>query len=595
MVGSHFLGSLGVCPVKAMRRLVTDGGPLARGAAAVQAVWRQAARLAGFIAPVAVVLLGLVILTAIGAGSHLPWYFFALLWGLPLLFLLGVLAVSHRRRPAQEAAQELPAGGAAPQAAQPMLPSLPRDFQAIQPEESLADVVGHDEAKRELADLIALLHQEAKLLRKPGPYPRGVLLIGLPGTGRTMLARAVAGEAGAHFLKIDVPELLELYREGGDLLHRLFQAAQQLAPTIVFLDGIEVLKATRPERDGAVEQYADRRWFLRELLTEMGNLPPQAAVLLLASVTNPRHVNPVLLRPGRFERQVGLSLPTWSQRLEVLERQLQRVPPGEDVDLQGIARQTVGLSWADLTALAQRAIWHAQREGRLAVGQDDLLEALNQVVLSGEFSGQLLGAPEQRIAAFHEAGHALLSCLLSEFPPLGSLSILPGNDWSAQNEYRLAVPPRLVTKTTLLSRLTVVLGGRSAEEIALGDVSIASESDLEQATRLARRMTARWGMSELGPISFPIVETAGEYAPELTDAYQCSEASASQIDRAVRVLLEDRHAVARHILKTNRPLLDHLANLLLREETIRGEPLARLMERISSAASLEEPRTKRSG
>ena len=325
----------------------------------------------------------------------------------------------------------------------------------------------------------------------------------------------------------------------------------------------------------------------------MDNLPPQSPVFVLATASSLRHVNPILLRPRRFEQQVSLSLPTWSERLEILSRQIRDTALADDVDLKAIAHRTVGLSGADLATLCRRAAWLAQSDGRTDVTQNDLLEALARIVIAGETSGQLLGTQEQRIVAFHEAGHALLSRLLSEIPPLESLSILPGNDWSYLNEYTLAAQRRLATKTSLLARLTVILGGRSAEDVALGDISTAAESDLEQATRLARRMAARWGMSELGPISFPLMDNSATHPPDLVDSYQYSESSAAQVDRAVRVLLEDRHAVARHILKTNRSLLDHLANLLLREETIRGESLVRLMEKISSVASLEEPRAKR--
>ena len=528
------------------------------------------------------------------AESRVSWYLFALMWGLPLLILLGTLWVVYRRRRATEAALRQPGqAGAIPRLEATLSLSLPAEFEAVRPEQSLADVVGHEDAKRELSALVALLRAEAAGLDRSGRCPRGELLIGLPGVGKTLLARAVAGEAGAHFLAIKIPEWLELHHEGGDMLHRLFEAARQHAPTVLYIDGIDILRATRPRGEDLIEPYADRQWLLRELAAEMDSLTAQPPVFVLAGATSLRHVNPVLLRPRRFGQQISLSLPTWTDRLEILRRRMREINLAEDVDMQAVARRTVGLSGADLAALGRRAIWLAQREGRTMVGQKDLLEALNQIVLGRETSSQLLGPQEQRIIAVHEAGHALLSRLLGEFPPQGRLSVLPGNDWSSLNEYILATPHRLATKATLLARLTVMLGGRCAEEIALGDVSTASESDLEQATRLARRMAARWGMSELGPISFPLAEVPGAYGLEFTDSYQCSESSAGQVDRAVRVLLEDRHAVARHILKANRPLLDHLVNLLLREETIHGELLVRLMEKVSSAASLEEPRPKR--
>lgn len=532
-----------------------------------------------------------------------------LLWGSPLLVLAGILWFIWRRNrfsvsdlwrrkgkaePAEAAAegvqkQDVRADDAG--VVQGMQKeTYPDPFGLVRSQETLAYVVGQSDAKRELTDLIAFTQNTEKSRQLRVQYPRGVLMVGPSGIGKTLLARAVAGEARLRLFMTNLSELIELHPRAHELpLHDLFQEAQEVAPAIIFLDEIDALGVRPVSRPHG--SYSREEQVLRQIVTEMDNLNVDRSVIVLAAARRLRDVSPILRRPGRFERQVTLSLPSRAERVEILRRQAQGVSLSEDVDLEAIGRQTAGLSGADLGLLCNRAAWLAAHDDREEVLQKDFGDALAQLILSGEISGQLLGTEERRIAAFHESGHALLSLLLSEVAPSRKLSILPGNEWSHLARVVIA-DGRLYTKSALMARLTVILGGRTAEEIATGDVSTGVEDDLEQATQLARRMAARWGMSDLGPVSFHFKEDQSGQGHDSAEVYDYSEASAAQVDRAVRILLEDRHAVARHILKNNRSLLDHLANLLVREETIHGEALTRVMDKISSVASLDEPRSR---
>ena len=538
------------------------------------------------------------------------WLIYPLLWGIPLLVLVGILWVIRQRNkfsmsdlgirkgkvePAEASAERVQKEEVQVEEAgvvQEIQNETPLErYGLLRPQETLACVVGHSDAKRELSDLISFTQNAEKFRQLRVQYPRGILLVGPSGIGKTLLARAVAGEARLRLFMTNLSELVELYPKVNELpLHDLFWEAQEAAPAIMFLDEIDALGVRPVSRSH--ESYGRAEQVLRQIVIEMDNLILDRPVIVLAAARRLRDVSPILRRPGRFERQVTLSLPSRAERVEILCRQVQGVSLSEEVDLEAIGRQTAGLSGADLVFLCNRAAWLAAHDDRQEVFQKDFGDALAQLILSGEISGQLLGTEERRIAAFHESGHALLSLLLSEVAPPHKLSILPGDEWSHLT--RIAVSDRrLYTKSALMARLTVILGGRTAEEIATGDVSTEAENDLEQATQLARRMTARWGMSDLGPVSFHLKEDQSAQGQDSAEICDCSEASAAQVDRAVRILLEDRHAVARHILKSNRSLLDHLANLLGREETIQGEALLRLMDKVSSVASLDEPRSKR--
>ena len=540
------------------------------------------------------------------------WYAHPLLWSVPLLVLLALLWVGLRWSSSGRAVRPTD-GQATARAPQPEIAVIPESqpakvdvsspeletavvplrFSGVLPQETFADVVGQDQAKQELRETLALVRGlgDNSPLQRQGP--RGAVLVGAHGTGKTLLARAIAGEMRRPLFRVDLPDSLEAYAPQGTLiLHELFATARAAAPAVLFVDGLDALGDARLAlRAGGPPDRATE--LLATITAEMDRIEPGELVFVVGAVCDGLRLNPALLRPGRFGRPIHLHLPDRAERLEILRQSLRGVALAEKLDLEGIARRSAGLSGVDLQLLADRAAWQATRDGRNQVTQEDFGSALAHLVLSNSMFGQVLSGEELRVAAYHEAGHVLLSLLLSGrvLPP--RLSVLPDNEWVRQYVAQIA-ERGFQTKTALLARLTVILAGRTAEEIATGDVSTGAEEDLEAATLLARHMVARWGMSDLGPVSFPLRQRLVSEATVRGAGVQfdCSEASAAQIDRAVRVLLEDRHAVARHILKRNNSVLDHLATLLAREETIQGEALTRLMDRVSSAASLDEPRAR---
>ena len=539
------------------------------------------------------------------------WYLYVLLWGVPLLALLAIVWVIRRSdgvphvAPQPEITEPAPEPEPAVTAVPDTVPAqseiggpaqdtalVPAEFSGILPREKLADVVGQDQAKMELRDLLAFAKNEEERSNLLHRYPKGAVLVGVHGTGKTLLARAIAGETHRSLFQIDLADVVETHSPGDRLpLRDVFAAARAAAPSIVFLDELDVLSGcsstgSRNTQDGTAQ-------LLGAIVSEMDRIETAQRVFVVAAATNSRRISPALLRPGRFGRPIFLHLPERQERLELLRRLLHGVSVAETLDLETIARRSAGLSGVDLRLLADRAIWMAKREGRSEVTQEDFGNALAYLVLSNNLPGQFLSNEDLRIAAYHQAGHALISQLLAGRLMPQRLSVLPDAEFTRCNVFHPA-GHGFQTKSALLARLTVILGGRTAEELAIGDVTTSAEDDLESATLLARHMVARWGMSDLGPVSFPFRDQSGDLAVVRgdSDRLDCSESSASQIDRAVRVLLEDRHAVARHILKRNSSVLDHLANLLVREETIQGDALTRLMDKVSSAASLDEPRSR---
>ncbi len=540
------------------------------------------------------------------------WHVYPLLWGVPLVVLLAIGWVIRRQngmakatQPAQTvtspaAAQPQTAatlagtglGTAEITARMPEAAVLPVRFSGLLPQETLADVVGQDQAKQELRELLAFARNAEERSHLQPHYPKGAILVGAQGTGKTLLARAIAGETQQPLFQIDLADALGTYAQVGKLpVQELFEAARAAAPAIIFMDELDALGSVRTAPPYDAQDQATQ--LLGEIVTEMDRSASEQRVFVLAAARYSHHISPVLLRPGRFARPLYLHLPDRTERLEILRRQLRGITLADKLELETIARRSAGLSGIDLQLLAERVVRQATHEGRSQVTQEDFGNALAHLVLSNTLSGQILSAEELRIAAYHQAGHALLSLLLAGRALPQRLSVLPDNEWVQRNVAHVA-EQGFQTKAALLARLTVLLGGRTAEELATGDVTTSSEADLEAATLLARHMVARWGMSDLGPVSFPLWERSNARAPVQGSGehFACSESSAAQIDRAVRVLLEDRHAVARHILKRNSAVLDHLANLLVREETIQGDALTRLLDKVSSAASLDEPRAR---
>ncbi len=449
---------------------------------------------------------------------------------------------------------------------------------------TMADVVGQQPAKEALSDVVEYLQRPERFRAFGAEVPRAVLLIGPVGSGKTLLARAVAGEARAPLFSLRASELMQ---PTGDIIsdpvRDLFEKARETAPAVVLIDDLEAFGNHKRQTPGRnLDPY------LNQVLVEIDSIDASCDVVVLGATSRPEQLDEALLHHSRFARRVVLSLPERAERVEILRRQIRNVPLADDVNLEEIARRTPGLSGADLARLANRTAVLTARGSHQVITKTEFDEALAWLADAGEVRTLLLSKDQRRVAAYHEAGHGVLAMLLPGASPVDRLSILPHEE-SGHLPFCLApTSGGSYTKTYLLTCLTILLGGRTAEELAMGDATTGTESDLEMATQLARRMVARWGMSDLGPLSVHMDEDDSASASWPRDL---SEATASQIDRAVRVLLEDRHAVARHLLKTNRAVLDRLAELLVREETLDKEQVARLVTLPPASASATEKPT----
>ena len=494
-----------------------------------------------------------------------PWLLTALTSGLPILFLVGFLFWMSRQG-YQNQGDILG-----------FLRSRARRYQPSGQRRVLfADVAGEEEAKRDLAEVVDFLKNPRKYHDLGARIPRGILLIGPPGTGKTLLARAVAGEANVPFFNISASEFVEMFvGVGASRVRDLFDRAKRSAPAIVFVDELDAVGRQRGLGVGGGSD--EREQTLNQLLVEMDGFDERQNVIVIAATNRPDVLDPALLRPGRFDRHVSVGLPDRQGRAGILDIHTRRLPMAEDVDLAAVSRITTGFSGADLANLCNEAALQAARHSRQRVTMSDFEEALDKLLLGGA-RNTLLSEQERRVVAFHEAGHALLAETLPDADPIRKVSIIPrGRSLGATEQ--LPVEDRSnYSRSYLLAKLTVMLGGRAAEELYLHDITIGAENDLLQATELARRMVTRWGMSDLGLASYRSLSPEQPFAGyELAQGRDYSEAMAAEIDRAVSELLADRHRVARAILHAEEESLRRLVDLLLQEETITAADVARVL------------------
>jgi cell division protease FtsH len=513
---------------------------------------------------------GVTVVAVTPAVNWLLWW--RLLSLIPLLFLLILSPVMLRRVQDAQPKVQVVANSEAQRV----------DMTRAYP--TLADVVGQQQAKDELSDVVEYLQKPERFRAFGAEIPRAVLLVGPAGSGKTLLARAIAGEAHAPLFSLLASELVQ---PTGNIISNpirdLFERARETAPAVVLIDDLEALGNL-----GHSTAERSREPHLNQILIEIDSIDPNCEVVVLGATSRPELLDGELLRHNRFGRRVFLSLPERAERAEILRRQTRNAPLGEDVNLEDVARRTPGLSGADLTLLANRAAVQAARDNRPLLSQAEFDASLSRLVDTGEVTAHLMSKDQRRIAAYHEAGHGVLAMLLPGASPVDRLSILPRGESGHVPFCPAPNAARSYTKAYLLTCLTILLGGRTAEELALGDATTGAEHDLELATQLARRMVARWGMSDLGPISISLDDDNPGEKGQPRGPY-LSEATASQIDRAIRVLLEDRHAVARHLLKTNRAVLDRLAELLSREETLDKEQVSRLVTLPPATAAADKP------
>jgi len=429
------------------------------------------------------------------------------------------------------------------------------------------DVAGIDEAKAELTEIVDFLKNPDKYLKLGGRIPRGVLLSGAPGTGKTLLARAVAGEAGVPFFQMSASEFVEMIvGVGASRVRDLFQQAKAAAPAIIFIDELDAIGRSRasggPNISGG---HDEREQTLNQILTEMDGFDPRLGVIVLGATNRPEILDPALLRPGRFDRRVVVSPPDRAGREAILRVHTRSVPLADDVDLGGLASTTPGMVGADLENLVNEAALLAARRNHESVNREDLTDALERIVLGAERK-VMISEEDRRRTAYHEAGHAIVGMLTPGADPVRKVSIIPrgqalGVTFSAPDADRFNFEQQ-----HLLAQIKVALGGRAAEELVFNDLTTGAESDIQHLTRIARHMVGRWGMSRaIGPIA---VIPADGMGPLLPGAAETSESTQRLVDEEVRRIVESAHAEVGVLLRQHRSNLDSLVAGLLEQETL---------------------------
>lgn len=455
---------------------------------------------------------------------------------------------------------------------------------------SFADVAGVDEAKAELQEIVDFLKNAGKYTQLGAKIPKGVLLVGPPGTGKTLLAKAIAGEAGVPFFSISGSEFIELFVGlGAARVRDLFEQAKQQAPCIVFIDELDALGRSRAAIGANIGGHDEREQTLNQLLSEMDGFDPNTGVLLLAATNRPEVLDPALLRPGRFDRQVVVDRPDKIGREAILKVHARNVKLAEDVDLEKLAARTPGFAGADLANLINEAALLAARHNLLAVTMADFNEAIERVIAGLEKKSRVLNELEKKTIAYHEAGHALIGSLMPGAGTVEKISIVP-RGVSALG-YTLQMPEEdrfLMVEDEVRGRIVTLLGGRAAEETIFGKVSTGASDDIQKVTDLADRFVTLYGMSEeLGPIAFERTQT--QFLEGMTNPRrQISPKVAEEIDRAVTEIVNGAHHIALAILATNRDLLEETAQTLLKQEILEGTELRDRLNRVQPPAEMAQ-------
>jgi len=447
---------------------------------------------------------------------------------------------------------------------------------------TFAEVAGLDEAKQELVEIIDFLKNPGKYRRLGARIPKGVLLVGPPGTGKTLLARAVAGEADVPFFSISGSQFMEMFvGVGAARVRDVFEQAKEKAPCIVFIDEIDTIGKVRGGviSSGGTEE---REQTLNQLLSEMDGFEPQTGVIILAATNRPEVLDPSILRPGRFDRQIAVDRPDIKGREEILKVHARHVKLAPDVDLKLIAARTPGFAGSDLANVVNEAALMAARRDRDAVYMEDFEEAIDRVIGGLELKSRIMSEKERRVVAFHEVGHALAASLLEHADPVHRITVIPRGIGSLGMTMQLPEEDRyIITRPELEDRLAVLLGGRAAEEIAFGELSTGAQNDLEKATVLARRMVEDFGMSDkLGPVSLGIERGArllvGEYGYSSERNY--SESTAELIDREIKEIIDRNYERVRGLLQERKEALTGIAEVLLDKETLEGDEFRELIK-----------------
>lgn len=454
---------------------------------------------------------------------------------------------------------------------------------------SFADVAGQDEAKEALMELVDFLHNPGKYKDIGANMPKGALLVGPPGTGKTLLARAVAGEAKVPFFSISGSEFVEMFvGMGAARVRDLFKQAQEKAPCIVFIDEIDAIGKRRD--NGQFGGNDEREQTLNQLLSEMDGFDGSKGVVILAATNRPESLDKALLRPGRFDRRIPVELPDLKGREAILKVHARSVRMADNIDYGTLARATAGASGAELANIINEGALRAVKMHRNVVEQEDLEESIETVIAGYQRKGAVISPAEKKVIAYHEIGHALVAAMQKHSAPVHKITIIPRTNGALGYTMQISENDSvLMTKEELFNKIVTMTGGRSAEEVVFGSITSGASNDIEQATKLARSMVTRLGMTE----EFDMMATevvANRYLGG-DAALQCSETTAGKIDAKVLALIKEAHAKARTILQDNRDKLDVLAQYLLEKETITGEQFMALLqqEQAKEAAGENKP------
>ena len=446
------------------------------------------------------------------------------------------------------------------------------------------DVAGQDEAKESVREIVDFLHNPGKYTSIGAKLPKGALLVGPPGTGKTLLAKAVAGEAGVPFFSLSGSDFVEMFvGVGASRVRDLFKQAQQSAPCIIFIDEIDAIGKSRDSRYGGGND--EREQTLNQLLAEMDGFDSSKGVLILAATNRPEVLDKALLRPGRFDRRIIVDKPDLKGRLETLKVHSKDVLMDDSVDLDAIALATAGAVVSDLANIINEAAINAVKNGRRAVTQQDLFESVEVVIAGKEKKDRILGKEEKRMVAYHEVGHALITCLMKNAEPVQKITIVPRTMGSLG--YTMQVPEEekyLLTKDELITKIVTLLGGRAAEEVVFHTVTTGASNDIERATKLARTMVSQYGMSEtFGLMGLESVES--QYL-DGRSVLNCSDQTAAKLDDEVNKMLKEYYAKAKELLSENMECLDSVAEYLIDKETITGKEFMDIVNRVKGVGEL---------
>ena len=438
------------------------------------------------------------------------------------------------------------------------------------------DVAGEEEAKESLAEIVDYLHNPKKYSEVGASMPKGILLVGPPGTGKTMLAKAVAGEANVPFFSISGSEFVEMFvGMGASKVRDLFSQAKEKAPCIVFIDEID---AIGKKRDGQMGGNDEREQTLNQLLTEMDGFEENTGVMILAATNRPESLDPALTRPGRFDRRIPVELPDLKGREDILKVHAKKVKLADDVNFHTIARMAAGASGAEPANIINEAALRAVRDGRSYVTEADLEESIEVVIAGYQKKNAVLSDQEKRVVAYHETGHALVAAMQSHSAPVQKITIIPRTSGALGYTMQVEQGDKyLLTKKEIEDKIAVYTGGRAAEEVVFGEITTGASNDIEQATKLARAMITRYGMSD--DFDMVAMETVNNQYLGGDTSLACSPETQKEIDEKVVAIVKEQHAKAVEILKQNRKKLDELADYLYEKETITGEEFMEILDR----------------